>query len=342
MNDLVNIALLAATPADRATLDLDGELDRIRTAIRLGSLRDRFNVDVSYETSAQQLIPTLLEANPTVVHFSGHGMGADGLMFEGDDGTSQPVSGDFLRDLFSRLPNVRCVVLNACYSAEQAQAIAEHVDGVIGMSTKVSDTAATEFSRVWYQAVAEGCDLARCFQLAVLHLQTVSPTEASTPVWLGTDAAGATALAALPERRGEVARKLYEAEYLNLARSISALLDDAGCGSVVEEAFGEFVVSAPAVPAGEELGWLQGRVSVLATERSSPAPPPGTGDATVDRVLAAIRSLDATTAQVMLKRYYNNLTDDEIAAAVGIAVTDVAVAITNGLAAVDQYLKAQS
>ena len=42
--------------------------------------------------------------------------------------------------------NVRCVVLNACFSAPHAQAIAKEIDCVVGTTRDISDEAAIQFA----------------------------------------------------------------------------------------------------------------------------------------------------------------------------------------------------
>jgi hypothetical protein len=57
------------------------------------------------------------------------------------------------------------VVLNACYSQQQAKAIAEHIDCVIGMSEAIGDSAAISFATAFYQALAYGKDVQTAFEL---------------------------------------------------------------------------------------------------------------------------------------------------------------------------------
>jgi CHAT domain len=339
MNNATVILLLGASPRDRVALELDAEFDRIDRAVRLGSLRDRFAVRVSQETRGDQLVPLLLENNATVVQFSGHGTG-DGLVFQTSNSQSQPLSTDFLKRVFADLTSVRCVVLNACYSAAQANAIATHVGAVIAMNDRVSDVAASAFSEIFYQALAEGHSLRSAFDLGVIQVEIAAPDESETPMWIGSTAAGSEVLAAQAQHRGVIARQLYETDYLELARSISALLDDQSCGSVVEEVFGEFVVTEPPVDAGRELLWIRSRVLAVAGERvSGQSGGPRTGEAGVDRVLAAIRAQPPLQAQMLLHRYYHHHTDQEIAAALNVDVNTVASVIEGAMQQVALFVK---
>jgi hypothetical protein len=85
----------------------------------------------------------LLDYEPQIVHFSGHGGGEQGLALEDEAGQAQLVSADALARLFKLFEGkVECVLLNACYSEVQAEAICQHVNYVIGMNQAIGDKAA--------------------------------------------------------------------------------------------------------------------------------------------------------------------------------------------------------
>jgi CHAT domain-containing protein len=87
-----------------------------------------------------------------------------------------------LHQLFHTLKdNVRCVVLNACYSTQQAAAIAEVIDCVVGMSSGVSDEAAIEFSTAFYRALGHGRNVETAFALGVGQLKLIGQTEHDVP-----------------------------------------------------------------------------------------------------------------------------------------------------------------
>src|SRR5205085_4220721 len=93
----------------------------------------------------------LLRYQPDIVHFSGHGSSASEIILEDVNGNSQPIPSKALGQLFSILrDNIKCVLLNACYSESQARTIAEHIDCVIGMSKAIGDVAAIHFSTAFY------------------------------------------------------------------------------------------------------------------------------------------------------------------------------------------------
>jgi len=98
----------------------------------------------------------LLRHKPDIVYFSGHGSATSEIILEDGNGNSHPVSSRALGQLFSVLKdNIRCVVLNACYTEQQAQIIAKHIDCVIGMSKVIGDQAAIKFATAFYADTLE-------------------------------------------------------------------------------------------------------------------------------------------------------------------------------------------
>jgi hypothetical protein len=93
-----------------------------------------------------------------------------------------------LSALFSILKdNIRCVVLNACYSEKQARAIAEHIECVIGMSNAIGDLASIDFSVAFYRALAYGRDVKTAFDLGCLQIDFNNLNEQDVPKLLSVN-----------------------------------------------------------------------------------------------------------------------------------------------------------
>jgi AAA-like domain/TIR domain len=74
------------------------------------------------------------------------------------------------------------VLLNACYSQVQAEAIARHIDSVIGMSQPIGDRAAIEFATSFYDALGAGEAVEFAFRLGCNAMQLQGIAEDKTPV----------------------------------------------------------------------------------------------------------------------------------------------------------------
>jgi CHAT domain len=177
------ILMLSANPKNTSPLRLGEEARKIQEALKLAKHRDQFEIATYWAIRVEDLRRAMLDHQPHIVHFSGHGVGTEGLAFEDNSGITQLVSGEALASLFELFRGtVECVLLNACYSEVQAQAIHQHVDYVIGMNQPLGDVAAIEFATGFYDALSalESYDYA--FSMGRTAIQLKGSKENLTPV----------------------------------------------------------------------------------------------------------------------------------------------------------------
>ncbi|MBR8835917.1 MAG: AAA-like domain-containing protein [Stigonema ocellatum SAG 48.90 = DSM 106950] len=148
------ILILSANPINTAKLRLDEEVREIQAGLKRARSRDKFEIITIWAVRPDDLRRALLDHEPHIVHFSGHGQGAGGLALQNNSGEVHLVSTDSLARLFKLFQGkVECVLLNACYSEAQAEAIHQHVDCVVGMNKAIADRAAIEFAVGFYDAL---------------------------------------------------------------------------------------------------------------------------------------------------------------------------------------------
>lgn len=180
------ILFLAAEPGDQARLRLGAEAREIQEKLQLSQQRARFRFEPRFAVRAADLVQALLDVQPRIVHFSGHGEGAGGLCFEDARGDTHAVPAEALAALFAQFRGqVECVVLNACYSEVQARALAAQVPYVVGMSRAVPDTAALAFTLGFYQALGAGRGFAEAFELGKVQVMLYNVPDSETPVLSG-------------------------------------------------------------------------------------------------------------------------------------------------------------
>lgn len=186
----IKILFLAANPRNTPPLRLDAEIRAIDQSLRQTKFRDKFDIEQQWAVRVTDLQAHLLRYKPTIVHFSGHGSATSEILLENNYGHSHSVPSGALSQLFSVLKgNIRCVVLNACYSEHQAQSIAAHVDCVVGMSQAIGDEAAINFATSFYQALGYGQDIKTAFDLGCNLIDLDNLGEQDTPklLSLGSD-----------------------------------------------------------------------------------------------------------------------------------------------------------
>ncbi|MEI2577514.1 CHAT domain-containing protein [Scytonema sp. PRP1] len=153
-NQARKILLLSANPKGTSQLRLGEEMREIKEGLKRAKKRDDYSIDRAEAVQYRDIHRAILEYEPHIIHFSGHGSGEDGLVFEDETGQIKLVDAEALAGLFQLFAHqVECVVLNACYSEYQARAIAQHINYVMGMSQAIGDKAAIEFAVGFYDAI---------------------------------------------------------------------------------------------------------------------------------------------------------------------------------------------
>ena len=179
---MITILFLSANPENTDKLDLNKEINEIRDEIRYASGKEVFKIEQYHDIAISQLQKQLLEYKPQILHFSGHGSPRSALIFRNEYGDVEVVPSGPLSGLFKILgKNIPLVFLNACFSQEQAEAIAKHVNFVIGMSRAISDDGARIFAVSFYRALAYGESVQDAFDLAKNALPLSSIPEEAIP-----------------------------------------------------------------------------------------------------------------------------------------------------------------
>lgn len=177
------ILILAANPKGTSPLRLDQEVRDIEEGLHRARQRDRFILIQKWAVRPDDLRRAMLDYEPQIVHFSGHGAGEQGLALENDSGKLQLVSAEALRRLFKLFAGkVECVLLNACYSETQAEAISQHVNYVIGMNQAIGDKAAIDFARGFYDALGAGRSYEDAYEFGRNAIDLDGIPEVLTPV----------------------------------------------------------------------------------------------------------------------------------------------------------------
>ena len=189
------VLILAASPIDQDRLRLGNEVKLIKRALQRSRNRENWAIESNEAATVDDLRRALLDFQPAIVHFSGHGGGAGGLAFENDEGKSHSAHAEPLTKLFHHFKDaLKCVVLNACFSEFQATQIRQQIDYVIGMSRGVDDESATKFAVAFYDAVFAGTTFRQAFDLACTAIDLDNLPDADVPVFLTGPALGNTTL----------------------------------------------------------------------------------------------------------------------------------------------------
>jgi serine phosphatase RsbU (regulator of sigma subunit) len=248
----IKVLLFAANPSGTPQLDLPREFREIDEEIRLSTFRSAVELILVPGTRPVDLLRKLRENQPEVVHFSSHGSPAELFLESGDDEVDAPgFAGSRLRspddrDMTGLGPsaseigkvthgrphavsksalvnvlrscdegNLRLVVLNACETRMQAEALTEIVDCVVSMNREISDRAAIVFAATFYGALASGRSVQRAFDQGVARVSAECIGEADTPelvVRAGVDASEVVLVGPPRRDRGKIVFQYFAAQ----------------------------------------------------------------------------------------------------------------------------------
>lgn len=233
------LLLVAASPLDQDRLRLGAEFRDIRNALQRSRNREEWKIESNEAVTVGDLRRALLDYRPTILHFSGHGGDDGGLCFEdaeGDSHSTDVVPLASLLHLFKN--NLKCVVLNACHSYVQADAVRGEIDNVIGMRAAVDDDSAKEFAVSFYDAVFAGTDFRMAFDLGCSALDLKNLPDSDAPVFM-TGAHLENTELSYTSRVPEVERVLFS--YLNSPFTDRAVFTTTGeeCATEMIRHYGE-------------------------------------------------------------------------------------------------------
>lgn len=185
INGIIKILFLGASPINEVRIRIDEELRDIEHGLRLATLRDQFELKSEWSITTKSLQQAMLNESPVIVHFSGHG-DVNGIAVEDSLGNSKLIDNDAIGSLFELFSdNIKCVVLNSCYSESQAREIAKHVPYVIGMKSEIPDKAAISFAVGFYAALGAGRDIPFAFKMGVVAIKMEGVSGNNIPIMLG-------------------------------------------------------------------------------------------------------------------------------------------------------------
>ncbi|MFE0252082.1 tetratricopeptide repeat protein [Streptomyces sp. NPDC059010] len=193
----LRVLVMIASPAGLPSLDVEREWHQLNTALSGMQAGGQVSVERLESGTLTQLQKRLRRGEFHVFHFIGHGAylkdWRDGVLYlEDQQGRQRMVSGGEIGTLLSDR-GVRLAVLNACEGgrgddtdlfAGTAQSLVQQgLPAVVAMQFAITDVAAIEFAREFYESIADGYPLdAAVYEGRRAILNEVSSFEWGTPV----------------------------------------------------------------------------------------------------------------------------------------------------------------
>lgn len=182
-NQKLKILMLTANPAKTTQLNLGKE--QLKIMERLGDKKDQFELIVKKAIDKEDFKQYTEIEKPQILHFSGHGESGEygGIVVQNEDRNgSSLIPPNGIKTLFKYFTaeeiGIKVVVLNACYSKEQAEIISQYVPYVIGTTENIGDEFAIAFSTGFYFRLAQkGLDFEKAYDSGVTQASMAGALE---------------------------------------------------------------------------------------------------------------------------------------------------------------------
>ncbi len=171
MKQKTRILFLSANPWTTSRIRVDEEAREIFEKLQEGPHRDRFELYKHAAIRPIDLQRLLMMYKPHIVHFSGHGNKRKRIILGGAPGRGKEVNCRGLVEVFGLYRNhLRLVVLNACFTKEQARSLSGVVDYSVGTGRGIGDKGSVAFAGAFYRALAFGKTIEKAFDSAKAEL----------------------------------------------------------------------------------------------------------------------------------------------------------------------------
>lgn len=174
MTEKIRILVVSSNPWSTGRILVAEEAREISDRIQEGPFRDKFELHDRGAVRQIDLQKLLLQYEPHIVHFSGHGSKSQRILLNGPYSRAQALDQQGLTDvlaLYNR--HVRLVLLNACFTKAQAQLISDVVDYSIGAARPIGDKVSVAFAGAFYRALAFGKSIRDAFRSAKAELALI-------------------------------------------------------------------------------------------------------------------------------------------------------------------------
>ena len=186
-----DVLVLAANPTSTQPLKLKKETELIREKLQQTEFGKNYIVYAEENAFIEDLSTYLLQYEPIILHFSGHGNSQGEIILNNRQGEAEVLSLETLSELLSIVRNVgkpiECVVFNACFSINKADAVADQVGCVIGMKKEIGDDSALIFAAEFYQGLGYEVGYYKAFQLGINGIKRLRLPDSQTPHFIPFD-----------------------------------------------------------------------------------------------------------------------------------------------------------
>ncbi|MTJ50434.1 AAA-like domain-containing protein [Dolichospermum sp. UHCC 0259] len=184
----IKVLFLGFNPKGYVGIDINQEVNAIRRVLKKSRIAVDFDHFVNLEF--EELRSEVSDSKADIIHFSCHG-DDENIIICDEKGEDVEVPREILHRLLEgkNTQNIKCIVLNACNSKDNAQVLRKtlYLDYAIGMNGNISDATATSFSAAFYRALGNGESIKKSFWCAMDRMSLDKKLDCNIPLLIDSD-----------------------------------------------------------------------------------------------------------------------------------------------------------
>ncbi|MEO6683682.1 MAG: hypothetical protein ABIN48_12745 [Ginsengibacter sp.] len=171
------ILFICTSPHDTIHTGFDDEFIKIKDALRAGTDRDNYTIEIETSVKKTDLLNKLNRYKPDFLHLCMHTTLKEGLYFEDDDKEVFPMPVEEFTNiikLFNEKHKPVCIILSACNSKDHAKAVKDYCDFAVGTQRVFPAEAGIVYASGFYQTLFENnsTDIAYCHKNGIQAIQS--------------------------------------------------------------------------------------------------------------------------------------------------------------------------
>ncbi len=183
-----DVLILSANPNTTQPLQLEKERELIKQRLQEGEVGKKYIVHAEKVAYIEDLSKYLLQYDPTILHFSGHGNADGEIILNNRQGEAQVLSIETLAEFLAIVRGrIECVILNACFSLEKADVVADQVSCVIGMDKEIDDESALILAGGFYRGLGFGQGYYKAFEIGRNEIKALKLPDDNVPRFITRD-----------------------------------------------------------------------------------------------------------------------------------------------------------
>jgi hypothetical protein len=159
---------------DKNPFDFGQEFKKIKDALQSSQKREQFEVEIETGVEADDFLRVVTRYQPDILHIATHSSDNQGVYFQNSAGETQSFSPEELADVFALMQKKftpELVILSACNSIAQAEAIQPYVGQAIAMQDLWPEEAGLSYAENLYEMIFDGQDINYAHESAVLGVK---------------------------------------------------------------------------------------------------------------------------------------------------------------------------